>query len=152
MKNVARSIVVASGLLFGGAAHAYLTAGELALTCAKGEMTRGGNSAPGWEQAACALVFSGYRDGIIEGSLRGAMAVYVHDPRVYAEVKGVKDVQNRITPVVAMARCGVVAAGDESVEALKRAFLSYVGDHPEVSSKGYQAVLSQAISEKLCDK
>ncbi|WP_088158122.1 hypothetical protein [Achromobacter xylosoxidans] len=135
-----------------GGAHAGMTAGELALTCAKGEMQRSGQLAAGWESSACSLVFSGYRDGLIEGSLRGAMGVYIHDRGAAATVKGGDDIKTRIVPVLAQSRCNVVATGGASVEALKRAFASYVGEHPDVSNRDYQPVLSEAINAKLCQR
>lgn len=152
MKKIVRSTVITFALLFWGTAHAYMTAGELALTCAKGEMKRDGKTVHAMENAACNLLFAGYRDGMVDGTLRGATAVYVHDPRVFAEVEGVKDLNARITPVVAISRCGVVIGDDSSLEDLKRAFVSYVGDHPNLSSKGYQSVVAAAIDAKLCGK
>lgn len=135
-----------------GGAHAEMTAGELALTCAKGEMQRSGQAPAGWESSACTLVFSGYRDGLIEGSVRGAMGVYLNDSRAAATVKSGDDVKARIMPVLAKSRCNVVATGNASVDALKRAFASYVGEHPEMSSRSYQSVLSEAINAKLCQR
>lgn len=149
MKRIAFA-VLCWGLASG--AHAGMTAGELALTCAKGEMQRSGQIAAGWESSACSLVFSAYRDGLIEGSVRGAVGVYLHDRRAAATVKGGDDIKSRIVPVLAQSRCDVVATGSASVDALKRAFAGYVGEHPEMSNRDYQPVLSEAITAKLCQR
>lgn len=142
-------IIAASALLIvSTAANATVTAGELMVRCANGDLPAGKQQASSVDQAICTITLSGFRDGFIEGTLRGALGTYIYDRKV--DTAGVADVQDRIAKIVPKIRCNISVKDDDSIVALKRALISYVSAHPDKASIPYPQALSEAIDTYLC--